>query len=57
MYPASDETVALKAAQGLREHLLADAGRGVAQLTDTYLPDGAVHADPVALFPATTAQD
>ena len=25
--------------------------------TVTYLPDGAVHADPVALFPATTAQD
>src|ERR1700734_4247564 len=23
----------------------------------TYLPDGAVHADPEALFPATTAQD
>jgi glyoxylase-like metal-dependent hydrolase (beta-lactamase superfamily II) len=25
--------------------------------TVTYLPDGAVHADPAALFPATTAQD
>jgi hypothetical protein len=25
--------------------------------TVTYLPDGVVHADPVALFPATTAQD
>jgi len=25
--------------------------------TVTYLPDGAVHADPEALFPATTAQD
>src|SRR5580658_8475602 len=25
--------------------------------TVTYLPDGAVHADPVALFPATTARD
>jgi glyoxylase-like metal-dependent hydrolase (beta-lactamase superfamily II) len=25
--------------------------------TVTYLPDGAVHADPVVLFPATTAQD
>jgi hypothetical protein len=34
MYPAGDETVALKAAQGLREHLLPDAGSGVAQLTE-----------------------
>jgi hypothetical protein len=34
MYPAGDETVALKAAQGLREHLLTDDGSGVAPLTE-----------------------